>query len=171
MNNTSRKRTRTALLPMLAAIAVGSLWLWLSPMAAAQSELYNRYANRAGVRVAEVEGFRIDSATAIDVLVVEAVSDAGWQWMKGEFAIGDPAPEQQRDLLTGNDVVLFAQRDSQWPGKPAPMNGEQVDASASCYLGISYLSRTVYIFAPKTAGQAEAIVSRLVLKMLNRSNP
>lgn len=134
--------------------------------AGAQTGLFERYSHHEGVRVAEVDGFKLDSATAVNVLVIEAESPDGWRWMQREFAIGEPAPEQQRDLLAGNDVVLFAQRDRNQPGKPAPVVGETVDAVGSCYLGISYLSHTVFVFTPRTQAEADVVVAFLVRKML-----
>ena len=59
----------------------------LAPLASlyAQTDLYNRYAHQAGVKVASVAGFAIDSVSRVDVTVVEALDDEGWAWMKGEF--------------------------------------------------------------------------------------
>ena len=63
--------------------------------ASAQTDLYKRYASQPGVKVASVSGFAIDSASSVDVTVIEAEDDEGWAWMKREFYIGDLSPEQQ----------------------------------------------------------------------------
>lgn len=137
--------------------------------ATAQTDLYGRYASKPGVKVASVSNFVIDSATRTDVTVIEASDDAGWQWMKGEFHIGDLSPEQQAGLLEGNDAVLFARRSRSNPSANAPIVNEQIDVAASCYMGISYLNRAVYIFCADTEEQYDAIVTMLVKKIMRNS--
>ena len=143
----------------------------LSPLASlyAQTDLYNRYAHQAGVKVASVAGFAIDSVSRVDVTVVEALDDEGWAWMKGEFYIGDLAPEQELGLRQGSDVVLFARRSRVNPKENAPVVDEYIDVAASCYMGISYLQRTVYIFCADSEAQSDAIATLLVKKIMHSS--
>ena len=79
-------------------------------VAYSQSELYSRYSKQAGVRVAAVSNFQLDSVSQVDVVLIEAEDDDGWAWMKQEFLIVDLMPEQQAQLREGADVVLFARR-------------------------------------------------------------
>ena len=145
------------------------LLLLASLAAQAQTDLYNRYAQQAGVKVASVAGFAIDSVSRVDVTVIEALDDEGWAWMKGEFYIGDLAPEQELGLRQGSDVVLFARRSRVNPGENAPVVGETIDVAASCYMGISYLQRTVYIFCADSEAQSDAIATLLVKKIMHSS--
>ena len=133
----------------------------------AQTELYNRYAQQEGVKVASVSGFAIDSVSRVDVTVIEAVDDEGWAWMKGEFYIGDLATEQEQGLHEGSDVVLFARRSRSNPKDNAPVVGENIDVAASCYMGVSYLQRTVYIFCADSEAQSDAIATMLVKKIMH----
>ena len=133
----------------------------------AQSDLYERYSGKDGVMVAHVSGFPLDSVSHIDVTVVEATTDDGWHWMKGEFGIADLMPAQQADLREGSDVVLFARRSRSNPGAAAPVVDNNVDLTASCYMGISYLRRTVYIFCADSEEQSDAIVTLLVKKIMH----
>ena len=135
----------------------------------AQTDLYSRYASQPGVKVASVYNFAIDSNTRADVTVIEAVDDSGWQWMKNEFHIADLSPEQQAGLREGNDAVLFARRSRANPSNSVPVVNEQLDIAASCYIGISYLSRAVYIFCASTEEQYDAIVTMLVKKIMRNS--
>lgn len=135
----------------------------------AQTELYNRYASQPGIKVASVSGFAIDSNSRVDVTVLEAEDDEGWAWMKKEFYIGDLSPEQQAGLVEGYDAVLFARRSRSNPSENAPVKDEQVDIAGSCYLGISYLERTVYIFCADSEEQYDSIVSLLVKKIMHNS--
>ena len=115
------------------------IMLIASLAAQAQTDLYSRYAQQAGVKVASVSGFAIDSVSRVDVTVIEAVDDEGWGWMKSEFFIGDLAPEQD------------------------------IDVAASCYMGVSYLQRAVYIFCADSEAQSDAIATLLVKKIMHSS--
>lgn len=143
--------------------------LFASLAAQAQTDLYSRYAQQAGVKVASVSGFAIDSVSRVDVTVIEAVDDEGWAWMKSEFFIGDLAPEQELGLREGSDVVLFARRSRANPKENAPVVGEDIDVAASCYMGVSYLQRAVYIFCADSEAQSDAIATLLVKKIMHSS--
>lgn len=136
---------------------------------AAQTELYQRYASQPNIKVASVSNFALDSTSHVDVTVIAAEDDAGWEWMKREFYIGDLAPEQQANLREGSDVVLFARRNRSNPREKAPVVGENINIAASCYMGISYLSRAVYVFCADSEEEYDAVVTRLVKKIMHQS--
>ena len=145
------------------------LLLFVSFAATAQTELYQRYASQPGVKVASVSNFALDSNAKVDVTVIAAEDDEGWEWMKREFYIGELAPEQQANLREGSDVVLFARRNRSNPRENAPIVDENINIAASCYMGISYLSRAVYVFCADTEEQYDAIVAMLVKKIMHQS--
>ena len=64
------------------------LLMLVSLAASAQTELYQRYASQPGVKVASVSNFALDSNAKVDVTVIAAEDDEGWEWMKREFYIG-----------------------------------------------------------------------------------
>lgn len=136
-----------------------------SSSALAQEDLYKRYANRTDIRVASVTNFMLDSAITADVTLLEAVDEEGWQWMCNEFSLAQPSAEQQKQMDEGWDVVMFAQRSRQNPSQPAVVKNEQIDHGSSCYLGVSYLSRTIYIFCCTTDRQSDVVVNYLIEKM------
>jgi hypothetical protein len=136
----------------------------------AQTEFYKRYAGQQGVRVASVNNFALDSASHLDVTLIEAIDDDGWAWMKREFMIGDLAPEQQSTLDAGSDVVLFSRRNRHNPSANAPIINEQIDAAGSCFMGISYLNRTVFVFCADDEAQYDALVTLLVKKIMHSSH-
>lgn len=145
------------------------LLMLVSLAASAQTELYQRYASQPGVKVASVSNFALDSNAKVDVTVIAAEDDEGWEWMKREFYIGELAPEQQANLREGSDVVLFARRNRSNPRENAPIVDENINIAASCYMGISYLSRAVYVFCADTEEQYDAIVAMLVKKIMHNS--
>ncbi len=145
------------------------LLMLVSLAASAQTELYQRYASQPGVKVASVSNFALDSNAKVDVTVIAAEDEAGWEWMKREFYIGDLAPEQQANLREGSDVVLFARRSRSNPRENAPIVDENINIAASCYMGISYLSRAVYVFCADTEEQYDAVVALLIKKIMHQS--
>ena len=148
----------------------------------AQTELYKRYATVPNVKVASVSNFAIDSTSQVDVTVIMAEDDEGWEWMKQEFYIGDLSPEQQAGLREGYDAVLFARRSRSNPRENAPLRrvegdgkqqttvDEQIDIAGSCYIGISYLNQAVYVFCADTEEQYDAVVALLVKKIMRGSH-
>jgi len=141
--------------------------VWAS-VAGAQPDLYNRYASRTDIRVASVTGFVLDSAgTQADVTLLEAVDDAGWDWLCKEFGLIALNDDQRRQLAQGWEVSMFAQRDRKDPSQPAPVTEERIDVANSCYVGVSYLSRTLYIFCCTTEQQADVVIDYLIKKMRN----
>ncbi len=147
--------------PILALCLFCSMLASLS----AQTELYNKYAHRKDVKVACVTNFALNDTTSTNVTVIEAIGDAGWQWMCTEFAISPLSPEQERDLQHKRDVVMFAMRDAEQPGREVKIFGENLDASHSCYMGVSYLSKTIFIFSYASDTQVNVLVDYMIDKV------
>lgn len=73
---------------LLALLLAGVTVVKLLPRKGPQvSALYQRYEDRAGVRVGFVKALPLDDSTVVDVTTVEALDAEGWQWMCDEFAI------------------------------------------------------------------------------------
>ena len=137
----------------------------LSLSATAQTDLYNRYASRSDIRVASVTNFTLDTGITADVTLLEAVDDEGWLWLCKEFNLATPTQEQKQQMQEGWDVAMFTQRDRKDPTKPAPVVNEKIDHNCSCYVGVSYLSRTLYIFCCNTDRQSDVVLNYLIEKM------
>lgn len=131
----------------------------------AQTDLYNRYSSRTDIRVASVTNFTLDTGITADVTLLEAVDDQSWQWLCSTFGLATPTKEQEQQIEAGWDVTMFTQRCRQDPTKPAPVVDEHIDQSNSCYLGVSYLSRTIYIFCCSTEKQSDVVIAYLIRKM------
>ena len=131
----------------------------------AQTDLYKRYASRTDIRVASVTNFTLDTGITADVTLLEAVDDQGWEWLCKEFNHAPLSQQQQQQMDEGWDVALFTQRNRQDPTKPAPVVNEQIDHSQSCYVGVSYLTRTLYVFCCSTDRQSDVVVNYLIEKM------
>ena len=136
----------------------------------AQTDLYNRYSSRTDIRVASVTNFTLDSGITADVTLLEAVDDQSWEWLCSTFGLATPSKEQEQQMAAGWDVTMFTQRSRQDPTKPAPVVDEHIDQGNSCYLGVSYLSRTVYIFCCSTEKQSDVVIAYLIRKMSSARN-
>lgn len=140
--------------------------LFLSAMfsAMAQTDLYKRYADRTDIRVASVSNFELDSGITADVTLLEAIDDEGWQWLCREFSLVELSKQQMEQIRQGWDVTMFAHRSPADPTKPAD-NTQDSDQQGTCYLGVSYLSRTIYFFCCATDKQSDVVVKYLIEKM------
>jgi hypothetical protein len=136
----------------------------------AQTDLYNRYSGRTDVRVASVTNFTLDTGITADVTLLEAIDDQSWQWLCSTFGLATPTKEQEQQMEAGWDVTMFTQRSRQDPTKPAPVINEHIDQGNSCYLGVSYLTRTVYIFCCSTEKQSDVVIAYLIRKMNSARN-
>lgn len=149
---------------------LGILFVAFATTAVAQTDLYNRYSGRTDVRVASVTNFTLDTGITADVTLLEAIDDQSWQWLCSTFGLATPTKEQEQQMEAGWDVTMFTQRNRQDPTKPAPVVDEHIDQSNSCYLGVSYLSRTVYIFCCSTEKQSDVVIAYLIRKMSSAKN-
>ena len=140
--------------------------LFLSAMFStmAQTDLYKRYADRTDIRVASVSNFALDSGITADVTLLEAIDDEGWQWLCREFSLVELSSQQMEQIRQGWDVTMFAHRSPADPTKPAD-NTQDSDQQGTCYLGVSYLSRTIYFFCCTTDKQSDVVVKYLIEKM------
>ena len=147
---------------LLLFLSLGSL--------SAQTELYNKYAHRKDVKVACITNFALNDTTTTNVTVVSAIDSAGWQWMCDEFSISPLSDQQRDDLLHNRDVVMFAMRDAGHPGSEVKIFGENLDNSHSCYMGVSYLSQTVFIFSYSSDTQVGILVDYMIEKVKRSRN-
>lgn len=91
------------------------LMLLLPIVAMPQSALYKQYASRQELTVAQVSGFKLNESQRVDVVIVVAEDDAGWQRLtkelniKGENRVvswlGDTRKPAQRVKWTGAPVL------------------------------------------------------------------
>lgn len=84
-------------------VALGLLAAWRLTAPHGVGDLYRRYADHPGVRVAFIKGYPFDDTTRVDVTTIEALDAEGWAWMLAEFAEGlypTPTSINSATLLT-----------------------------------------------------------------------
>ena len=117
------------------------LLLMLPLMAAAQSRLYEHYAPKQGLKVAQVSGFRLIDSVRVDVVLVVAENEAAWQRLVKEFNV--LSSEGSTSWL--GEVDNPAKR-TQWSGKPV------------CKVIVSHDRRTMAFYRLDTLAQYEALL-------------
>ena len=110
-------------------------------MAAAQSRLYEHYAPKQGLKVAQVSGFRLIDSVRVDVVLVVAENEAAWQRLVKEFNV--LSSEGSTSWL--GEVDNPAKR-TQWSGKPV------------CKVIVSHDRRTMAFYRLDTLAQYEALL-------------
>jgi len=96
---------------LVAAIVGITVWHLLPAGDPTVSDLYRRYERQPGVRVGYIEDFRLDDSLRVDVVTVEALDSAGWQWMAAEFDFPPLDGRRLQLLADGNDVLQTWQCD------------------------------------------------------------
>lgn len=98
---------------LLALVLLGiTAWHFRPTEPSTAAGLFHRFEHQPGVRVGLIEGFSFNDTLRIDVVTVEALDSAGWQWMQQEFRF-PPLDERRQALLDqGTDVMQTWQADS-----------------------------------------------------------
>lgn len=148
-------------------ILVIFLFMSFAVVSLAQTDIYNRYSSRTDIRVASVTNFTLDTGITADVTLLEAVDESGWQFLCHEFSLVELSPQQMEQIRQGWDVTMFAHRDPQDPTRLYDPTLDQPDTQPSCYVGVSYLSRAIYIFCCATTKQSDIVVKYLIEKMVH----
>lgn len=117
------------------------LVLLLPLAAAAQSPLYQRYAQRTDIAVAQVSGFRLNDTVKVDVVLLVAPDAQAWQQLK-----------QELDIRTSSGVTSWLASSSN-PATRARWNGSPV-----CKAIASHSRRTVALYLITSEQQYDALL-------------
>lgn len=117
------------------------LLLMLPLMVAAQSRLYEHYASRQGLKVAQVSGFRLTDSVRVDVVLVVAEDDAEWQALMKEYNVR--STEGSTSWLGNVDNPV---KRTGWVGRPV------------CKVIVSHGRRTMAFYRLDTQTQYEALL-------------
>ena len=105
----------------------------------AEGALYQRYAARQDLKVAQLGGFKLCDSVRVDVVMLQAEDEQAWQSLTEEFDIrgsegtvswlGDPDDPSQRTQWTGTSVMrVIASHDKRTIGFYRLDNEAQYDA-------------------------------------------
>ena len=114
------------------------------------SEVYRKYAGVEGVRASFVKDFWLNDSVAVDVTLLEADSDEGWERLIDDFKI-IPYDKEDSALVNPNAItLLYVKKDDSIIGKGG--NDESNDM-----LMVSQHKRTVSFFDIRNEEQENAI--------------
>lgn len=128
------------------------LTLLLPLAASAQSPLYQRYAQRTDLAVAEVSGLRLNDTAKVDVVMLVANNDQAWQRLK-----------QELDIRTSEGVTSWI-ASAQDPSRRTTWNGRPV-----CKIIASHARRTVALYLITSEAQYDALLDYQMTHAQNKN--
>ena len=87
--------------------------LLLPLVSMSQSKLYQQYAKRPGLTVANVEGMRLNDSVRVDVTLIQADSPEAWQQLAQEFDV-----RGYGTVVSWLGTVNNPVQRTKWTGKP-----------------------------------------------------
>lgn len=103
--------------------------------------LYERYASRSELMVARIDGMQLNDSVKVDVVILEADSDADWQQLCREFDV-----RSQSGMVT-------------WIGDPtAPQTSIPYEGGACCKVIASPARRTIGLYLLEDEVQYESLM-------------
>lgn len=129
------------------------LLLLLPMVVSAQSRLYERYASRQELSVAQVSGFRLTDSVRINVVLVVADDEAAWQKLMKEYKV----------VSTNGSTSWLGEADhpakrTQWTGKPV------------CKVIVSHDRRTIAFYQLENIEQYEALLDYQLNALASQQN-
>lgn len=111
-------------------------------MAAAQSPLYEHYAQRQNLKVAQVSGFRLSDSVRVDVVLVVADDPEAWQTLMKENNVHSTEGSTSWLGLADHPAIR-----TQWTEK------------AVCKVVVSHDRHTIAFYRIETPAQYEALLN------------
>ena len=149
------KRHLLPLVIVLVPLAATVLWAWTPRTVPPErvSDLYRRYEHNPHLTVAYIEDFPLNDTLTVDVTVLTAIDDEGWDALAGDFHI-PPLPEfMQKKIDAGKDIVSIRLTPKIAPGQPM----DTTDLLKNNVIGISRKNHTISIFNTDTEEQQDAV--------------
>lgn len=145
--------TMALLLCLLAAGAVVAWRHWPRTVPLEQcSEVYRRYADDGHVAATFLRNFRVNDSVEVDVTLLEARDDEGWERLQKDFNATPPPPEVIEILGENSDEVwvwLAPKSNYALPIDSVMLNND--------VLSISFEKRQMCIFAIENEQQIKAV--------------
>lgn len=129
----------------------------------AQTQLYLQYAFDKTLSVACIIDYRLEDDMTLDVTMLQAKDDASWDRLVADFNVAALPQNLLQSLADGNEVVLTHYGMKNHPQMPAEAKGDFVDVDNSCFMGIEYKEKTIWVFHYSTAEQLDYLQDKLGL--------
>lgn len=139
---------------MVAGVAAAVLVPRLLPLGD-EGSLYRRYRNMPGIEATYLKDFPIDDTLAVDVTMLRALDDEGWETLRKDFNI-KPIPDiLQEELNNGRDIIVVRMV----PKSDPTQSMDTTDLSKNNVIGISNLQHSISIFNTDNESQQDAIMN------------
>lgn len=116
------------------------------------SDLYRRYKGNPHLDVTYLRNFPVNDTLAVDVTLLQARDDEGWDILKEDFRVVPPVEFIQKKIDSGKDIVevFLAPKDD----PTLPMDKKNI--LQNNVVGVSRLKHSIGIFNIETEGQMYA---------------
>lgn len=129
----------------------------------AQTQLYLQYALDKTLSVACIIDYRLEQDMTLDVTMLQAKDDASWNRLVADFNVEALPQDLSQSLADGNEVVLTHYGMKEHPQMPAVTKGDSVDVDNSCFMGIEYKEKTIWVFHYSNSEQLDYLQNKLGL--------
>ena len=152
------------LLMVLSGVAIGQTVNGDSPLND-NDFVYDRYAVRSDLTVAQLVGYPIDSNRVVNVIMLQANNDSAWSALQEEFiAFNWPTDRTKVKHKNKRCVVTdFSFMNHDNPTQKAPITSDgEVDILGSCLMVVAYDQYSIWLFYYNTEAEALRIVECLM---------
>ena len=118
------------------------------------SDLYRRYEGNPHLDVTYLRNFPVNDTLAVDVTMLQARDDEGWDTLRADFRIPELPEHVQKRIAEGKDLTGVSLVPKSDPTLPM----DTVDITRNNVLGVSPLKRTISIFTTDTKEQQLAVM-------------
>ena len=117
------------------------------------SDLYRRYEGNPHLDVTYLRNFPVNDTLAVDVTLLQALDDEGWDTLRADFRIPELPPLFQQQIEDGKDMLSL-----RFVSKTDPSHTmDSVDMLNNNVIAISRLKRTICIFYTSTIAEQQCI--------------
>lgn len=144
------------LLVATGGILLAGFWPHLFPSLYV-SEVYKKYADDGHVAATFLRNFRVNDSVEVDVTLLEARDDEGWDILHKDFKI-KPLPPEVESIINKESVNMWyaPRKNYKLPKDSIPINND--------ILVLSYGKRSLAIFSITENLQIEAIINHHISK-------
>lgn len=118
------------------------------------SDLYRRYEGNPHLDVTYLRNFPVNDTLSVDVTLLQARDDEGWDTLRADFRIPELPDHIQKRIAEGKDLTGVCLVPKSDPTLPM----DTVDITRNNVLGVSPLKRTISIFTTDTKEQQLAVM-------------
>lgn len=109
------------------------------------SELYRRYQTVEGVKASYIKDFPVNDTLRVDVVLLEATTDAGWDTLHAHFSLVEESPEFRQLLEEGRFQTLSRLVLRENPSLPM----DETNPDNNIVRSIDYVNHTIALFYTK----------------------